>query len=52
MQNKNLAALYRNRFPENEMARKNAIWKVLAHDYLQKFIKIWEAEYLKILMPN
>jgi len=39
MQNKNLAALYRNRFPENEMARKNAIWKVLAHDYLQKFIK-------------
>jgi SAM-dependent methyltransferase len=38
MDDKHLAELYRNRFPEQELARKNAIWKVLCDNYFQKFI--------------
>lgn len=38
MDDKNLAELYRNRFPEGQLARKNSIWKVLCHHYFQKFI--------------
>lgn len=38
MDDGHLAELYRNRFPEEELARKNDIWKVLCSRYLQKFV--------------
>jgi len=33
-----LSDLYKIRFTDNQRARKIAIWKVICHDYLQKFI--------------
>ncbi len=30
---------YRNRFPEDELERKNQIWKVLCNDFFQKFVR-------------
>lgn len=38
MDDQQLAELYRNRFPEQELARKNAIWKVICDNYIQQFI--------------
>jgi SAM-dependent methyltransferase len=38
MDDKHLAELYRNRFPEQELARKNAIWKVICANYFQQFV--------------
>lgn len=38
MDDQQLAELYRNRFPEQELARKNAIWKVICDNYIQRFI--------------
>ena len=35
----NLSELYRNRFKEAELPRKNAIWKVICSDYLQKSVR-------------
>jgi len=34
----NLSKLYKIRFSEDDLPRKNAIWKVLCTDFLQKFI--------------
>jgi len=36
--NEQLSQLYKTRFPEKELERKNAIWKVICEDYLQQFI--------------
>jgi SAM-dependent methyltransferase len=33
-----LAALYRNRFPQQELERKAAIWEVLCRHYFQRFV--------------
>lgn len=33
-----LSELYRNRFPEQELARKADIWKVLCRHYFQRFV--------------
>lgn len=33
-----LDKLYQQRFPENELARKNAIWKVLCADFFQRYV--------------
>ncbi len=38
MDNSELAALYRNRFPAEELARKAAIWRVLCQHYFQRFV--------------
>ena len=38
MDNKDLAALYRLRFAEAELPRKNAIWKVICEKFLQKYV--------------
>ena len=38
MDDEHLAELYRNRFPEKELARKNEVWKVICANYFQKFI--------------
>jgi SAM-dependent methyltransferase len=38
MDDKDLAALYRLRFAEAELPRKNAIWKVLCENYFNKFV--------------
>lgn len=38
MNGDNLSELYRIRFAEDQLPRKNAIWKVICQDYLQKFI--------------
>lgn len=34
-----LSALYKNRFPQKQLQRKNDIWKVLCRCFFQKFIK-------------
>jgi ubiquinone/menaquinone biosynthesis C-methylase UbiE len=34
-----LASLYRHRFPEDELPRKRAIWKVLCAGFFQKFVR-------------
>lgn len=39
METEQLSDLYRNRFAESELARKNDIWKVLCADYFQQFIQ-------------
>jgi len=39
MDENDLAAVYKNRFPERELARKNAIWKVLVDKFIQPFIQ-------------
>ena len=39
MDQSELAALYRNRFPEEDLARKAAIWQVLCRDYFQRFVR-------------
>lgn len=38
MEGTDLAELYRNRFQVAELPRKNAIWKVICSDYLNRFI--------------
>lgn len=38
MDGSKLSELYRIRFEEAGLPRKNEIWKVICHDYLQKFI--------------
>lgn len=38
MNSNELADLYRIRFAEAELPRKNAIWKVICRDFLQKFV--------------
>ncbi|MDD2286939.1 MAG: class I SAM-dependent methyltransferase [Desulfoplanes sp.] len=35
----NLSKLYKIRFSDDKLHRKNAIWQVLCHNYFQKFIK-------------
>lgn len=35
----NLDKLYQQRFPEDDLAQKNAIWKVLCADFFQKYVK-------------
>ena len=39
MKSKELSDLYKIRFTEDELPRKNAIWRVICKDFLQKFIK-------------
>jgi SAM-dependent methyltransferase len=39
LETEQLSDLYRNRFAESELARKNDIWKVLCADYFQQFIQ-------------
>ena len=39
MKNKDLSALYKIRFTEDELLRKNAIWRIICQDFLKKFIK-------------
>lgn len=39
MQNHELSALYRIRFAEAGLARKNAIWQVVCRDFLQRHVK-------------
>lgn len=39
MNGNNLSELYKIRFEEAELPRKNAIWKVICNDYLQRFIR-------------
>src|SRR6478672_5234116 len=34
-----LSELYKIRFPTRELERKNAIWKVICGDYLQRFVR-------------
>lgn len=34
-----LSELYKIRFANEQLPRKNAIWKIICHDYLQQFIK-------------
>lgn len=36
--NEQLSQLYKTRFPEKELERKDAIWKVICKDYLQRFL--------------
>jgi SAM-dependent methyltransferase len=38
MDGQDLARLYRNRFPEAELARRQAIWDVICRSFLQQFI--------------
>ncbi len=38
MDGNNLSELYKIRFSEAELPRKNAIWKVICNDYLQRFV--------------
>jgi len=38
MDDKHLAELYRNRFPEEDLVRKDAIWKVICANYFQQFV--------------
>ena len=38
MDGRNLSELYRIRFTESELPRKNAIWRVICGEYLQQFI--------------
>jgi SAM-dependent methyltransferase len=35
----NLDKLYRQRFPETELARKNALWEILCADFFQRHVK-------------
>ncbi|MCL6690559.1 class I SAM-dependent methyltransferase [Pseudomonas sp. R3.Fl] len=37
-QQEELSSLYRIRFPEKELQRKNEIWKVLTRDFLQRWV--------------
>ncbi|MDX2347069.1 MAG: class I SAM-dependent methyltransferase [Legionella sp.] len=39
MNHNELSELYKIRFKQNELPRKNAIWKVICQSFLQKFIK-------------
>ena len=39
MDDSQLSKLYRIRFAEEELARKNAIWQVICTDFLQSFVK-------------
>lgn len=39
MNENNLSSLYKIRFSEQELPRKNEIWQVICTDFLQKFIK-------------
>lgn len=39
MKNQQLSFLYKIRFKDHELPRKNAIWKVICEDFLQKFIE-------------
>ena len=39
MKSKELSDLYKIRFTEDELPRKNAIWRVICKDFLHKFIK-------------
>lgn len=39
MESRDLSSLYKIRFAEEELPRKNAIWKVICNDYIQQFIK-------------
>jgi len=39
MNNDELSELYKIRFAQNELPRKNAIWQVICQSFLQKFIK-------------
>lgn len=39
MNGNDLSDLYRIRFAEAELPRKNAIWKVICNDYFQRFIR-------------
>jgi len=36
----NLDQLYQQRFPEAELAQKNAIWKVLCADFFQRYVDV------------
>ncbi|MBV5317440.1 MAG: class I SAM-dependent methyltransferase [Desulfobulbaceae bacterium] len=38
MDGRELSELYKIRFTDDQIPRKNAIWQVICHDYLQKFI--------------
>lgn len=38
MESSDLSKLYRARFPESELQRKNAIWRVICNGFLQRFI--------------
>ena len=38
MQSQELSDLYKIRFQEAELPRKNAIWKILCKDYFQSYI--------------
>jgi len=40
MNGNDLSELYKIRFAETELPRKNAIWKVICDDYLQRFIQL------------
>ncbi|MFT3802265.1 MAG: methyltransferase domain-containing protein [Burkholderiaceae bacterium] len=39
MDSDSLSELYKIRFPEEELARKNAIWQVICGEYLQRFVR-------------
>lgn len=39
MNGNNLSELYKIRFAKVELPRKNAIWKVICNDYLQRFVR-------------
>jgi len=39
MNSNELSDLYKIRFTQNELPRKNAIWQVICRDFLQRFIK-------------
>lgn len=39
MDGNNLSELYKIRFSGSELPRKNAIWKVICRDYLQRFVR-------------
>lgn len=39
MESRELSSLYKIRFAEEQLPRKNAIWKVICNDYIQKFIR-------------
>lgn len=39
MDSNNLSELYKIRFAEKELPRKNAIWRVICNEYLQNFVK-------------
>jgi ubiquinone/menaquinone biosynthesis C-methylase UbiE len=40
MDSDELSALYRIRFSQEQLPRKNAIWQVLCRDFLQRFIQV------------